>query len=1003
VKPLKIQFDRNQAHQIEAINSLVQLFEGLFRADTEAYELGDEITPNIPSYFQFDRGWLEENLSAVQQENGIAESLSVDVDSGFLLESVRVDTWEYPAFTIDMETGTGKTYVYLRTIYELNSHYGFRKFIIVVPSVAIYEGVVKNFEITREHFKALYGNVNATLYRYDGAKPALLKNFAVGQDIEVMVMTIDSFNKKSNTIFKKTDKLMGERYPYEYLQDTRPILILDESQNYRSEKSRAALRTLKPLFAINYSATPGTDAPNIVYKLSPFDAFKRSLVKKIEVLGMIEGQSVGLAEDYLRLIGIEKDGGKLTARFDAMVDVDGGFQAREITVTGKTDLQTATRNPSYAGWKVEEISQKEQFVQFGNGERFGVEDERLLSVSKEALFRRQIEETIKFHIAKQRELEPHGVKVLSLFFVDRVANYVDADGMIKRLFDQAFESLKGRSSHFQSRSAEEVREGYFAKKKAMKKQAEQWVDTSFLDEKKTQAEKELEKEAYELIMKKKERLLSFDEPVSFIFAHSALREGWDNPNVFQICALREIWSEQQRRQTIGRGLRLPVTQQGSRLEDRRLNVLTVVANESYANYVARLQKEYEETGDMLPAVPADASAKEVATRNGRVYQSNDFHNFWSKLIQRTEYRITVDTEDLVKQCIAKLNNAVYPEPHIVVTRGRYVVTNYQIGLLEVQSGEAKLRIAKDSTDGESESFESFVQAGTDLAKAKNDPVLKPFKIVEISGEGLAGRVVFSEGGELSVDKSIIFSSEQGQSFSTRKVKEETGDLPKFNLIARTCREVSLTRATVLSIFKGLRQEHKQAFISNPEGFAAVFIGTIKEAVADHIAEKLEYVATGELLPRSSEAYFPESKTFPAKELIAGNGDASVYDFVQVDSENERRFVERINDDGKVILYFKFPATFKIRIPRIIGNYNPDWGILRWDDQHRLKLELVRETKGNIDLAMLQHSNEGRKIRCARRHFGSLGISYRHVTADTTDWWKEEVREDDSQLFNSPRR
>jgi type III restriction enzyme len=998
MKPLKIQFDPNQSHQIEAVSSIVQLFEGLFRADTEAFELGDEITPNIPSYFQFDRGWLEENMSAIQQDNGLAESLSVQVDTGFLLEGVSIDTWEYPTFTIDMETGTGKTYVYLRSIYELNAHYGFRKFVIVVPSVAIYEGVIKNFDITREHFKALYGNVNATLNRYDGAKPAMLKNFAVGQDIEVMVMTIDSFNKKSNTIFKKTDKLMGERYPYQYLQETRPILILDESQNYRSPKSRAALRTLKPLFAINYSATPGQDAPNVVYKLTPFDAYRRNLVKKIEVLGMIEGQSVGLAEDYLRLLAIGKDGRKLIARFDAMVDVDGGFQAREITASGKTDLQAATHNPAYSGWKVEEINEKDQYVLFENGERFSVEDERLLSVSREALFRRQIEETIRFHFDKQRELKSQGVKVLSLFFIDRVANYVDDDGLIKRLFDQAFDSLKGRSAEFRDRSAKEVRKGYFAKKKATKKTPEEWVDTAFQEDKKTKADKELEKEAYELIMKGKERLLSFEEPVSFIFAHSALREGWDNPNVFQICALREIFNENQRRQTIGRGLRLPVAQDGVRLEDRRLNVLTVVANESYANYVARLQKEYEETGDMLPAVPADASAKEVATRNSRIYESNDFRNFWNKLIQRTEYKIAVDTEQLAKQCISKLNNEVYPEPHIVVTRGRYVVTNYRIDLLDVQDQEAKIRISKESTDGESESSESFIQKGIDLARAKNDPVLKPFKVVHIQGEGLSGRVQFAEGGELTVDKSIIFSSEQGQSFSTRKVTEETGQLPKFNLIARTCREVSLTRSTVLSIFKGLKNEHKQSFIANPEGFSAVFISKIKDVVADHIAEKLQYISSEDLLPQSSDEFFPESKTFPAKELIAGNGDSSVYDFVQVDSDNERRFVERINEDGNVILYFKFPATFKIRIPRIIGNYNPDWGMLRWDDQHRLKLELVRETKGNIDLEMLQHSNEGRKIRCAQKHFGSLGISYRHVTAETTDWWKEEVRDDGNGLF-----
>jgi len=999
VTPPKIQFDPKQAHQIEAIDSIVKLFEGLFRADTEAWAFGDEITPNILSYFQFDRGWLEENLSKVQQINGLPESLSVNFDNGFLLKGVSVDTWEYPTFTIDMETGTGKTYVYLRSIYQLNESYGFRKFIIIVPSVAIYEGARKTIKDTREHFKALYGNVNLVAHEYDGAKPQMVRNFAVGQDIEVMVMTIDSFNKKSNTIFKKTDKLMGERYPYQYLQETRPILILDESQNYRSEKSRTALRTLKPLFAINYSATPGNDAPNVVYKLSPFDAYRRNLVKKIEVLGMIEGQSVGLAEDYIHLIAIEKDGKKLRARFDAMVDIDGGFKSMEIIVGGKTDLQIATRNPAYSGWKVEEINEKEQFVAFTNGERFGIEDERLLSISKEALFRRQIEETIKFHIEKQRELKPYGVKVLSLFFIDRVANYVQENGMIKRLFDEAFETLKGRSPDLQGRSPEEVREGYFAKKKIAKKEEEQWVDTAFQVEKKTKAEKLLERKAYELIMKDKEGLLSFDEPVSFIFAHSALREGWDNPNVFQICALRDIWSEQQRRQTIGRGLRLPVNQGGHRLEDRRLNVLTVVANESYANFVARLQKEYEETGDMLPAVPADASAKETATRNGRVFKSADFRNFWNKLIQRTDYQIAVDTTELVQQCTDKLNIAVYPEPHIVITRGRYVVTNYRIDLVEVQAGEAKIRLSKESTTDGSESSEGYVQPGTDLAKAKKDPVLKPFKVVDVAGEGLAGRVVFSEGGELTIDKSIIFSSEQGQSFSTRIVKEETGNLPKFNLIDRTCREVSLTRSTVLSIFKGLKQKHKQAFISNPEGFASVFIGTIKDTVADHIAQKLEYVVTEELLSRSDEEFFPERKVFPTKELIAGDSDTSVYDYVQVDSDNERLFVERLNNDGSVILYFKFPATFKIRIPRIIGNYNPDWGIVRWDDQHRLKLELVRETKGSINLAMLQHSNEGRKIRCARKHFASLGISYRHVTGDTVNWWREEDRSVEGKLPN----
>jgi type III restriction enzyme len=992
MKPITIQFDDKQAHQIEAIQSITGLLDGLFQSDTEAFVLGDEIMPNLPPYYQLESNWMLDNLTEIQRTNKIDESLRIETESGFLLEGVSADTWEYPTFTVDMETGTGKTYVYLRSIYELYTRYALRKYIIIVPSVAIYEGVVKNFAITREHFKALYGNVNATLYLYDGSKPTFVKNFAVGQDIEVMVMTIDSFNRKANTIYKKTDKLMGERYPYQYLQETRPILILDESQNYRTEKSRSALRTLKPLFALNFSATPGRSAPNVVYRLSPFDAFRRQLVKKIEVLGMIEGQSIGQTEDYLRLVMIERDRGKIRARFEAMVDVVGSLQLQQIEVAGKMDLEKKTKNPAYAGWIVEEINHAEGFVLFKNGERFDIAEERLLSITRESLFKRQIEETIKFHLEKQKELKKHGVKVLSLFFIDRVANYVADDGMIKRLFDEAFERLKKRNTDFAGLAAAEVREGYFAKKKATKKDPAAFVDTALDEEKKTQAEKDLEREAYELIMKQKERLLSFDEPVSFIFAHSALREGWDNPNVFQICALREIRSEQQRRQTIGRGLRLPVRQDGLRLEDRDLNVLTVVANESYANYVARLQSEYEVAGDVLQHFVTDAAKPVTVKRNPRVYDTQNFRNFWNKLIQRTEYEINIESDELVKYCVHRLNNTVFPEPHIVITRGLFVNTEYRIELLNVVNGSAELRIKKQSTAGYSETTVSTVKAGTDLAKMKRDPVLKPFKVISVEGTGTAGKVVFSEGGTLPAGGSHAFSTEQGQSFSTRVEREETQALPKFNLIDRTCREVSLTRATVLKIFRGLNKRHKEAFIKNPEGFAGVFISTIRNALADHVAAKIEYHLTEEILDRDREIFFPETRRHPAKELIAGNEDTSVYDFVQWDSDVETKFIQRLNDDDNVVLYFKFPPIFKIHIPKIIGNYNPDWAILRWNEERRLKLELVRETKGNIDTNLLQHVNEKRKILCGQKHFAALGVSYRHITADTTDWWKEEVRE-----------
>ncbi len=1002
---IKIQFDPNQEHQNEAVESVVKLFEGLFRTDI-AFDMSDDIKPNIPPYFQLDQSWLLDNLQEIQRDfnsrnenkTQISENLHVETDFGFMVEGVSGDTWEYPSFTVEMETGTGKTYVYLKTIHELFKQYGLRKYIIIVPSIAIYEGVVKTFEMTQEHFKSLYGNKNVIPYKYDGSKPNLVRTFAQGMDVEILVMTIDSFNKKSNTIFKQTDKLMGGRYPYQYIQETRPILILDENQNYQSEKARAALRTLQPLMAINYSATPGREAPNFVYKLTPFDAFQRNLVKKIEVLGMVEAQSTSLAGDYLHLAAIEKRGKNILARMRAMVGADGSLEEREIEITGRTDLETKTHNPAYAGWKVEEINLKEGFVLFKNGERLNLTEERLVSISREALFRKQIEETVKIHIAKQKELRPLGIKVLTLFFIDRVANYVNDDGIIKKIFDYAFERLKKNDNDYKQFSAKDVREGYFAKKRATKNDGEEYIDTPIEDDSKREGDKEAEKAAYELIMRDKEKLLSFTEsPVSFIFAHSALREGWDNPNVFQICALREISSEKQRRQTIGRGLRLPVTQNGDRITDRRMNVLTVIANESYAGYVESLQREYAESGDLLPEKPANASEKEIAKRNQSIYQSRDFANFWNKLIQKTEYNINIDTEKFIQDTVEKLNNTQFPEPHVILTKGKYIVTNYSLELLDVRDSEAKIKITKSDTLGQEETSTEFYQVNDDLSKIKKNPVLKGFKIVEIKGEGEYGRVIFSEAGELSRERSILFSTEQGQSFSTRKISEKIENLPKFNLLHRASQECSITRKTILEIFKRLNEGTKKSFLKNPEGFSGIFVTTIKEQLSDHIADRIVYEATEDVLDEDAEFMFPEEKMFPIKELIAGKENSSLYDLVQCDSENEFRFVERLNEDEEVILYFKFPPTFKIRIPKIIGNYNPDWGILRWDENHRLKLELVRETKGNIDLAMLQHSNEGRKIRCARKHFASLGVSYRHVTKDTTDWWREEER-NDNKLF-----
>jgi type III restriction enzyme len=982
---IRLKFDPNQNHQTRAVESVVGLFDGFSKIETGI--MGDEIASNLPEFYSFDKTCLLDNLNAVQRSNGLPESLDVEVDSGFMVSGVSTGTWEYPVFTVEMETGTGKTYVYLRIIQEFKQKYGFRKFIVVVPSVAIYEGVIKSFEITREHFKSLYGNETVHLLEYEGGKQSLVRSFATVDSVDILVMTIDSFNRPSNLIFKKTDKLMGERYPYQYIQETRPILILDESQNYQSEKSRQALRTLKPLLAVNFSATPVVK-PNLLYCLTPVDAFRMNLVKKIEVLGLVEAQSTARRDDYLKLETISRKGKNITAGVCVNLYEKNMLVEKSLDLKDGDNLYTKTKNDKYKGYIVDEINLAEGFINFKNDIRIFLNDERYASITKEELFRRQIEETIKIHIEKQRELRPRGIKVLTLFFIDRVANYIDDDGIIKKLFDKEFDKHKKRDDIFKGYKASEVREGYFAKRKGKKNSPEEFIDTAIEETDKTADDKEAERKAYELIMRNKERLLSFDEKVSFIFAHSALREGWDNPNVFQICALREITSEKERRQSIGRGLRLPVTQEGDRNTDVSINNLTVVANESYQTYVANLQREYEATGDVLPHIPSNASEKETVKRNPVIYDTKDFRSFWKKLIQHTEYSISIETKKLIDECVTALNNSHFPEPNIIITRGEYVITNYEINLIEIKSGEARLKIKKSDTKQDENTVTRSFAEGNDLSRILKDPILSGFKITEISGKGDNSRVVFSEAGELTMDKSINFSSEQGQSFTTRIESEKNTQFPKFNLIERASRELSLTRCTILEIFKKLLKDKKHCFMNNPEGFSGIFISTIRERLADHIAERIEYTLTNELNKEPVESYFPETKKIPKKELVPGADGRALYEFVQYDSDVEKKFIDRLNFDDKVILYFKFPPIFKINIPKIIGNYNPDWGILRWDESGKLKLELVRETKGQINLNLLQHPNEKRKIDCARKHFKSIGVSYRHITSDVTDWWRD---------------
>ena len=991
-KQVKIHFDPDQEHQVLAIEQTVRLFDGHPRYEVSDLSAGETIGNLAPGY-DLERGWLEDNLKrsvfdynerAKQRRlSQIKNPARIVYEEGFPLKVGPEENYafsrDYPAFTVEMETGTGKTYAYLRTIYELRKQYGFRKFVIVVPSRAIYEGTASAFRGTREHFKALYGNETTNLVPYDSSQISKLRGFADRPSTEILVMTIQAFNTAARKIYKPTEKLQGERLPFEYVADTRPILILDESQNYLTKRSKQALLTLNPLFALNYSATP-VKKPNLIYRLTPGDAFRRNLVKRIEVLGVEESQSANDSQLFFTFSDPQSGYG-LGVDAEVNTVVKGQLVRKTLTFRKDDDLFEKTGNAAYRGIVIDEIDRGRGVVIFTNGEELHLNDPGRSTISQRDRFRVQIEETVRIHMQKQQQLIRAGktIKVLSLFFIDRVANYVPEDGLIKVLFDEAYRKVSLDFGHFKGQEPARVRAGYFAQKKGVA------IDTAIEEGDKKASDKAAEKEAYRLIMEGKDELLSFNEPVCFIFAHSALKEGWDNPNVFQICTLNETRSERKKRQEIGRGLRLPVDQNGIRDFDANSNILTVIANESYDKFAAQLQHEYQETGDTAPPPPSNARRK-AAKRNDSLFTSAAFRSFWNKLMQGTDYTINVDTEEIVRRCVEYLNNQTLPEPKLTITRGKFVVTTYRITFADISlTGLAKVEIERETTNRDkTDRYELWVKKGDQLDE--KDDNLKGTRIIAVDEAGADSTIAFADRGSLRLSDTLEFSTQKGQQATERNVAlgDRTYAIPDF--IQRAADATHLTRRTLVRILRGLHPDKVAKIERNPEGFSTLFVSSVKEILADHIADNVEYKLNGKRKDdRDIEVFFPATLKYPQKEIVDG-GPGSLYDHVQYDSEIERQFIQlKLNEDPNVVCFFKFPPKFRIGTPRIILNYNPDWAVIRKNDDG-YQMELVRETKGNADTSKLQYSDEKRKIQCAEKHFALLGVDYRVVTGREDVWW-----------------
>ncbi|MBK7786815.1 MAG: DEAD/DEAH box helicase family protein [Gemmatimonadetes bacterium] len=926
-----------------------------------------------------------DNLQKVQREAQLALSPSLERDTAMELEGAGDGSWEWPSFTVEMETGTGKTYVYLRTMLELRQRCGFSKFIVVVPSVAIYEGVVKSFEITREHLRSLYGNEPVNLIRYEGAQLSRLRSFAQSTTTEILVMTLDSFNRASgrqtNVIFRPSERLPGELKPYQFIQGTRPILILDEPQNMGSDLAKSALATLHPLFSLRYSATH-REVKNLVHRLTPFEAFQRGLVKRIQVWGITS------AEDYnrpfLELVGVSNTGG-IHAKVRTWVMDQGQTREETVTLKDKVDLFAKTRREEHKrGYVVAEIHVGQKWLRFENGVRLDLGG--AVGPSRPEIFATQIEQAVKEHLSLQERLRPRGIKVLSLFFVDRVASYTDADGLVKTLFDKTFKRLRKDYPEWAELEPRQVREAYFATKTS--KAGEEAVDLTLDEDRQNKEEREAARRAFELIMRKKEELLSFDNPVSFIFAHSALKEGWDNPNVFQICTLNQTTSEIKKRQEIGRGLRLCVNQAGERVWDEEVNVLTVVANQSYQSYASTLQAEYRDAGEAADALPEVRNARQApAKRNEVIFRKTpEFKEFWNRLSQKINYRIKLDTDALVEKCVARISYLPFPEAKLVLERGHFVVHRYRFTLESVKGERARIRLEiEDTRGGEPSVSVHNWERGQDLGAFYRDPRLRGYRVAEVAALP-EPHVTFDNGVTLSVGAVKAYDSEEGQNIYQRQQLTPAQTWPVFNLIDRVARETGLTRHTINRIFKGIRRDARAKIFQNPEGFSNTFLTEIRSVLGDEIAKSIEFEIAGTRVT-DLEALFPKEKRLAEREQVEG-GARGLYDLIQAESGPERQFVEQLKADREVVLFFKFPADFKVPLPRLIGNYNPDWGVVRKDPEGKLTLHLIRETKGTEDLRRLQFPHEKRKIDCAVKYFNALGMDYRVIRGDNVGWWRK---------------
>lgn len=1011
-----------QDYQTEAVDAVVKVFEGQPFNDRVSYlrDVGknrgwtqSSLFSDDVSYFGGDGSGFEnapielsderllDNIRALQLENNIKQSPALSKPFG---PSCRC------ALDIEMETGTGKTYCYIKTIFELNKRYGWSKFIVVVPSIAIREGVKKSFEMMEDHFFEHYGK-KARYFIYNSKNLNQLDNFSASKDIYVMIINAQAFasslkegakNEAARIIYSKQDSF-GSRRPIDVISANRPIVILDEPQKLGGDATRSSIKLFNPLFALHYSATH-KDVHNLVYVLDALDAYRKKLVKKIEVKGF-ELRNLRGTDGFVYLSQILLDPKRPPiARMTFEINYAKGInrETRLLSVNDNLYAMSAGANmPPLEQYKnnyiIKEINPINNTIAFLNGQTLSVGEVRG-DISERDMRRIQIRETILSHFEKEEKLFNMGIKCLSLFFIDEVAHYRQYDedgnellGDFGKMFEQEYISVLNDYitlnvspyiEYLKSIDVKDTHKGYFS-----------------IDKKTNRIVNSVEKRgvcddisAYDLILKNKERLLSFDEPTRFIFSHSALREGWDNPNVFQICTLKQSNSEINKRQEVGRGMRLCVNRDGDRIDGsvsgikvHDVNVLTVIASDSYKTFVGGLQKEIKDT---LYDRPTKATKEYFAGKTVKVGGSlHEITKQEAAIIERyLGFNGYIDYDGNVTDAYRTAQEtgtfAQLPLEIAPIAEGIHKLVQ---GIFDEKVLSEIIAPANKPKITENELNENF--ARKEFQTLWNYINHKYAYTVSFDSNELIQKAIRAIDEqmyvtELTYVRTVGSQGRDSLDFTEGKTKTTTlhntgGSNVEYDLVGKISQGTTLTRKTVVKILQGIRADKFAMFKANPEEFISKAIRYIKEQKAAVIVDEITYNVTEEE-PYGSDIFTMGKGVVNFDNAV--KAERHITPWVVVDSDTEKQFARDLDkDEGDVCVYAKLPRTFKIPTP--VGDYSPDWAIAFYEGKVKY-IYFIAETKGSMESMQLKKIEDA-KIQCAKKLFSKLNGGMVHYdVADT---------------------